>query len=270
MKVAAVLSLVFLSSTVVAFAFEAGAESDSAPSGEPIPCSGAAVQSPINVTRGSIGSLIAPFSPALRIYDMVHVNTHFHRGAEHVSAGEYDVPFPPPAHGYACAFLPPVSLLRPYNFEHCEGTRGRRVVGGTYEFHWVSSTGGIELGGGLGGAFASSPQPEIVVRAQVVIIVNDADGAPEYDRDMLNGSDFDATAVDLAKYVGSTTGAEYDGDNCSPFTITWHVDRKCSLVSARSVDAMCKGMAAVGALGDTKPHASRELVGEALTSTIVL
>ena len=48
---------------------------------------------------------------------------------------------------------------------------------------------------------------------------------------------------------------------CSPYRVSWHVDRACNMVSATTLDGMCKVMKEVmGMKKDLYPHGSRELV----------
>ncbi|CAE7516166.1 unnamed protein product, partial [Symbiodinium pilosum] len=114
--------------------------------------------------------------------NLIHVNTHFHLGAEHCNFddGEYDV-----------------------------------KVGYTYEFHWVFSTAGPKdgiLSGGLGGVFARDLNPSVVVRGQVARIVNDpSQPYPNY-----NTTWFEPIN-DAMLYIGSTTSDSFNNEMCSPF-----------------------------------------------------
>ena len=75
--------------------------------------------------------------------------------------------------------------------------------------------------------------------------------------------------VDVAKYIGSTTGTTRDNEMCSRYTpITWQVDRKCHLISASSFDKLCKDMLDMkdDMSGDVYPHGAREVVAHHLTA----
>merc|ERR1712083_189300 len=64
---------------------------------------------------------------------------------------------------------------------------------------------------------------------------------------------------ELTAYTGSIQGV------CSQFTpVTWHVDRKCHLISASSFDKMCADMMqqADDMYEDIKPHGSKKLGNE--------
>ena len=69
--------------------------------------------------------------------------------------------------------------------------------------------------------------------------------------------------VDVAKYVGSTTGTTRTNEVCSMYApITWQVDRTCHKVSAWSFDQMCKMMLdnPDDMSSDVHPHGARELI----------
>jgi hypothetical protein len=84
-------------------------------------------------------------------------------------------------------------------------------------------------------------------------------------------------AQDMAIYTGSTTGTTRDNGVCSRYTpITWQVDRRCHLISARSFDKMCADLRG-GSLDtpvrdvrlgvdDVYPHGARALVWQNLTA----
>lgn len=79
---------------------------------------------------------------------------------------------------------------------------------------------------------------------------------------LMLGMQNEATA-DIAKYTGSSTGTSHNQEICSPFLVSWHVDRACNKVSASSFDTMCKTMKNVmGMSSDLYPHGSRILVDE--------
>jgi hypothetical protein len=74
---------------------------------------------------------------------------------------------------------------------------------------------------------------------------------------------------EITAYTGSTTGTSRDNTICSAYgPITWHVDRKCHLISASSFDKMCKDMLeqADDMSDDIHPHGSREHVSDTLSA----
>ena len=244
-------------------------------------CADAEVQSPRDVTTGYVGTKdprVAMLPDGVRS-SMVQVNTHFHLGTEHRSGGQYDLPpqttsttllgrhHADPQLGHYCQAQTSLSAaqLTPYAFQHCDPAT---AVGQTYENHYVWSTGGTSIGDGLAGAFARTDNAAVLVEAQVYVIVNDP-AAPVHS-DMMHGMN-KTLATDAVKYLGSTTGTSYNnGPSCSPYSITWHVDKTCHLVSAQSFDAMCASMQSYGMEHDLSPHSSRILVASSLASTTAL
>ena len=214
--------------------------------------------------------------------NLIHVNTHFHLGAEHlnVDAGGYSVPveqaltdYTPEAvvpndirPGYFCAPVdetPPMGNLTDYDFQWCKNVK----VGYTYEFHWVYSTAGPKtevLSGGLGGVFARDLNPSVVVRGQVCRIVN----YEGQDYKMFNTT-WREPVSDSMLYIGSTTGTSYDNTECSPYEVTWHVDRECCILSAQNMDRMCHDLLTFGENmeNDVKPAPSRETVAPFISDT---
>ena len=111
------------------------------------------------------------------------------------------------------------------------------------------------------------------VQAQVFTIVND--DSEEYTcPNLFDGMIVDDTkqmGVDMAYYVGSTTGQKVSNTECSPYSpITWQVDRTCHQISAKSFDNMCQTMLNQSAdmSDDTQPHGSREMVDAAKTDIV--
>jgi len=215
---------------------------------------------------------------------LTHVNTHYHLGAEHKSSGEYDklhttsrkLLSGETEYGFYCDDVAAVSALSAaqtasYDFQYCKETE----VGKTYELHYVYSSGGKAMGDGLGGAFAVQNNPTVVVRGQVFHIVNDAAYDLPSGSNLMDGmlQSFPGTTdtlnlKDVTVYSGSTTGRSYNNaDSCSPYQITWQVDQKCRLISAKSFDAMCKKMKYEYEMSaDAHPHQSRDLVSNELSS----
>eukprot|EP00438_Fugacium_kawagutii_P032274 Skav215199 [mRNA] locus=scaffold2331:23077:23799:- [translate_table: standard] len=211
--------------------------------------------------------------------NLIHVNTHFHLGAEHCNFddAEYSLDveqaFTNPEDimpnnirpGFFCAPVeepPSRGNLDPYEFKWCENVS----VGYTYEFHWVYSSAGAKnriLTGGLGGVFARDLNPAVLVRGQVVRIVNDP--TEEY-------MQYNTTwkpVKDYMLYVGSTTSDAYNNEKCSPFEVTWWVDRQCKELSAQVLDRTCKDLLEFGEgmENDVKPASSRQIVAPFISDT---
>lgn len=251
-------------------------------------CDTAEPQAPRDLTTGAAG-LKDPKAATLNKAQaefLPQVNVHFHYGAEHKSdnykddteSKAYDASHSDkatrrlaadPRPGFMC---PTTDLtedqLKPYTFQHC---KGKVEVGKSYELHYVHSSAGYtaaELEGsnidgiadGLGGAANGRGllNPMIVVEGQVFQIVN---GAATVD-DMLHGW----KVVDHSNsvmYPGSTTGPSHDNEVCSPYAITWHVDKVCHQVSPESFDKLCKDMKDLYKMeADLYPHGSRKLLDE--------
>jgi len=242
-------------------------------------CANAEPQSPRDLSTGAEGDKIpkAIVLTESQAMSLPLVNVHFHLGAEHKSdnyaddsestAWDASSTKSGPRPGWKCGGSLSSYQLAPYSFVHCKGVE----VGKTYEVHYVHSTAGVhraELGDnadmmadGLGGAANGRGllNPMVVVQGQVFRIVN---GAPTVS-DMLHGW----TVVDHSDsvmYSGSTTGPSHDNTVCSPYVISWHVDRVCHDVAPASFDNMCKQMKDNYNLDqDLKPHGSRILVSRA-------
>merc|ERR1719499_1127658 len=96
----------------------------------------------------------------------------------------------------------------------------------------------------------------VVVEGQVYQIVQGA----AYVEDLLHGWTV-VNHTNAVMYAGSTTGPSHNNEVCSPYAITWHVDRACHKVTPESFDNLCKQMKDLYSLdGDLYPHGSRELV----------
>ena len=73
----------------------------------------------------------------------------------------------------------------------------------------------------------------------------------------------------IQAYTGSTTGTSRSNEICSRYApITWHVDRKCHEISAKSFDKMCEQMKAQldDMTSDLHPHGAREVVVNSMTA----
>ncbi|CAE7720266.1 unnamed protein product [Symbiodinium sp. CCMP2592] len=158
-----------------------------------------------------------------------------------------------------------------FSFTYCKAAQ----VGGTYEFHWVFSTGGPgklqedgsegELGitAGLGGAFTRTNNA-------ICLIVNDPslnDYVDAQNRTFLEQWQ-QPPAGSAVRYVGSTTGPSYDDEVCSPVEVNWHVDQRCCILSAQAMDNLCKDMIDAGLEADVSPKGSRRPVDRRWVSDV--
>jgi len=249
-------------------------------------CEDAEPQSPRDLTASATG-LLTPKAATLNDAQAKFLpltNVHFHLGAEHKSeeysddadSVTYDADHSDHGHrrlaesprpGFMCSTAGlTAEELAPYNFASC---KGMVEVGKSYEVHYVHSSAGYSpndfegveedlISDGLGGAANGRGMlnPMIVVEGQVFQIVH---GGEEVS-DMLHGW----TVVghsNSVMYPGSTTGQSHDNEVCSPYAITWHVDKACHKVSPESFDKLCKQMKDKYNLeADLYPHGSRKLV----------
>jgi len=235
-------------------------------------------QSPRDLTPGAAGFKI-PKVPVLNEEQsnaMPLVNVHFHLGAEHKSEAYKDDTeakmwdekhqgrrlATDPRPGFMCA---DPGEQTAYTFKYCKGVE----VGKTYEVHYVHSSAGYRsqnlqgadadsIADGLGGAANGRGllNPMITVQGQVFQITNDGGSYS----DLLHGWQT-VGHDDSVMYAGSTTGPSHNNEICSPFFISWHVDRRCHKVSPASFDNLCRQMKEVyGLESDLYPHGSRMIL----------
>lgn len=253
-------------------------------------CDDAEPQAPRDLTANAEGQM-TPKAAVLnqqQASSLPLVNVHFHLGAEHKAeaysnATDIDawnaerdgsnnrrLAASAVQPGFMCDSSDlNTTQTAPYQFQYC---KGEIAVGTTYEVHYVHSSAGYaypspgerqvaDIDGiedGLGGAANGRGllNPMIVVQGQVFQIVQ---GGETVD-DLLHGW----TVVDHSDsvmYAGSTTGPSHNNTVCSPYSITWHVDKACHRVSPESFDNLCKQMQEYYAMeSDLYPHGSRTLV----------
>ena len=178
-----------------------------------------------------------------------------------------------------------------YEWKHCKDMK----VGETYEVHWPHSAFGAcntpfqyqtpfydgvfcNLDGATADAVGSAADGDVAltstagqigVQAQVFTIVNSDAAEYQYDN-LIRGMIVDGTRGEhIQAYTGSTTGTSRSNEICSRYApITWHVDRKCHEISAKSFDKMCEQMKAQldDMTGDLHPHGAREVVANSMTA----
>lgn len=172
--------------------------------------------------------------------------------------------------------------LNSFKWKYCTNT----TVGETYEFHWPSSAFGSSTlddeGLAYQGAFpdgllcnanqdvidaiaeggAQTFANSLAVQAQIFTVIDD----DAYDMDpdeviagMVVREDRGVPGTPskmgkrLTAYTGSRTGgsfgsSKYDPNRgCDPISpVTWHVDRQCHLISAKTMDQVCGRMMDIG------------------------
>jgi len=225
------------------------------------------------------------------------VNVHWHLGAEHLSAGQFDADGKGPNNtaeedkdgeddsrrlagkarlGLRCHHYDETDskFTTEYDWQYCEGMH----VGETYEVHWPHSAMG-KCGTKwqyqtpfYDGVFCDlsklvTTHGSIGVQGQVFTIVNDEENTNDH---LFDGAWEDDTHwQDVAYYTGSTTGTSRDNTICSKYApITWQVDRTCHLISASSFDNMCKKMKMQSddMHSDLHAHGAREVVLDKLAA----
>jgi len=246
-------------------------------------CENAEPQAPRDLTSGATGDLrpkAATLNKAQAAF-LPLTNVHFHLGAEHKSeeysddtdSAAYDTAHSnsrrlatDPRPGFMCSTEGlSTAELAAYTFQYCKGDV---QVGKSYEVHYVHSSAGYNssdlpsdvdgIDDGLGGAANGRGllNPMVVVQGQVFQIVN---GGQEVD-DMLHGWTVVPPSSSVM-YPGSTTGQSHDNEICSPYSITWHVDKACHQVSPASFDKLCQQMKDTYSMeADLTPHGSRKIV----------
>ena len=256
---------------------------------------------------GGFSTTATPITTTLAEAGLCPVNVHWHLGAEHLSVGEFDTAGTGPDYdhsGHAHRRLlagdelaeEPALRCRhydasdaiyttEYDWKHCEDMK----VGETYEVHWPHSNMGAcntpfqyqtpfydgvfcNMNGSTnedGDVELTSTAAQVGVQSQVFTIVNSDADEYQYDN-LIRGMIVKGTmGQDIQAYTGSTTGTSRSNDICSPYApITWHVDRKCHKISAKSFDRMCKQMKAQldDMSSDLHPHGSRVVVSHQYTA----
>lgn len=214
-------------------------------------------------------------------------NVHYHLGAEHKStaysdgtdSAAYDAAHggrrlaSQPRPGFMCSQSGlSANQLVPHQFLYCKGDV---AVGKTYEFHYVRSSSGYDpedLGGdldaqindGLGGAANGRAllNPMVAVQAMVVQIVKTGGMSGLNVTDLIMQWAEPDSMTEKVMYAGSTTGPSHNNDDvCSPYAVSWHVDKRCHKMNADDFDMMCKKMKDIfGLENDLYPHGSRTIL----------
>jgi len=265
----------------------------------------AKVQAGSDVSVGYKGDFItngenSPYTKPFYTAGMCPVNVHWHLGSEHRSEGEFDEEGSGPTDirdaeghrtlvegavrlGLQCHYYDKKESMftEEYNWQHCVDTH----VGETYEVHWPHSVAGacgtvnqyqspfldglFCRAGNLQDFDFANLQNQIGVQAQVFTIVNNED---YYYPDLMRGMIVDSSngmGSEVTKYTGSSTGTIHNNTICSSYApITWHVDRKCHMISASAFDKMCSDMQSQrdDMSEDLHAHGSREIVDDALAA----
>jgi hypothetical protein len=255
-----------------------------------------------STNQGTSGLITEPYFKK----GLCPVNVHWHLGAEHRSAGQFDENGKGPGDDSHRKLLAGATRLggrchhydshdpkftKPYEWKHCDASM---KVGETYEVHWPHSALGAcgtvnqyqtpfydgvfcnadpTVTGAAGGqgevdlTGVTDFSHAVGVQSQTFTIVNDE---AYYYPDLMRGMIVDANhGKTVTAYSGSTTGTSRSNTVCSAYgPITWHVDRTCHLISASTFDKMCADMKAQNddMTDDLYAHGSREVVAQSLTA----
>lgn len=221
---------------------------DHAAAAEPIVCAGYGPQTPRDIDNLA-GTNPSHFSPAPDHQAMNLCNIHFHNGAEH-KAEAFAISSPVDAEGRGGGFQCGISKtltaaeLKPTGTEVCKGLHS----GDTVEVHWVYSSCDVAPGEGLGACSSETcANPDLRVETQVFTLVNDS-SALDFNK-FSNaakkvGGFYQARALPAesgtpVEFLGSTTGASYDAQQCSPLQVSWSVRPQCDKLDINSLAAWC-------------------------------
>ena len=210
------------------------------------PTAGPQAPRDIDKKRGTNTTL---FKTAPKAKNMNLCNIHYHWNAEHKSAA-YSIPVDT-NEGAAVktsthdgwAIVTPISVdpevraaadIR-HLLEHPEEAHDIGIiVGDTIEVHWVHTTcdvddAALDPVNGLGNCLtAVCGNPQLRVMTQVFEVV-------------AHGADFETMEEVMMHegkrvvYTGSTTGPSYNNDHCSPYQVTWDVNKATATIDAHAL-----------------------------------
>lgn len=209
-------------------------------------CTGFGPQTPRDIDS-PVGENPVVFSPAPDFSRMNLCDIHFHKQAEH-KAADFSLPAIGGDYGgFRCNATGELTLaeLRPVNENHCTNV----APGDTIEVHWVYTSCDVDPAPGLASCLApeSCLNPTLRVEAQVFLLVND-DSAGDFD-----GFDYagqvdgyhQARALPSAtgqpvEFLGSTTGATFNAEVCSPLQVSWSVRPQCAKLDIGTLSDWCQ------------------------------
>ncbi|MEE8522663.1 MAG: delta-class carbonic anhydrase [Thermoanaerobaculia bacterium] len=197
-------------------------------------CAAAGPQSPRDID-GAAGDNGVRFAKAPPSTEMRLCNIHFHRNAEHKSAGYPDLAGEGSHAGYVCRGVKPGAEVN--EASGCAGIS----AGDTVEVHWVFTTCDVKPGPTLASCTSSVCQnPQLRVEAKIFYLT-EGEGADFATYDADGGSQPVALpgSHGAVEYLGSTTGTSFDNQTCSPLQVTWRVRPTCGPLDKASLDAWC-------------------------------
>ncbi|MCK5876834.1 MAG: cadmium carbonic anhydrase [Candidatus Marithrix sp.] len=228
-------------------------------------CEGFGPQTPRNIDS-AVGNNNSIFTLAPASNELNLCNIHFHTNAEH-KAKDFSIYAGEGEHGhgggYQCSSSKSLTEaeLMPLDKNNCEGVK----PGDTIEVHWVHSSCDIKPGKGLSSCLSDScANPNLRVETQVFTVVNDTSALDfstmTYDGNMVNGyhqaKSIPSDTGTAVEFLGSTTGAKYTEQVCSPLQVTWSVRPKCAKIDINSLSNWCKS----NVFEEDHAHGVRKLV----------
>lgn len=229
-------------------AVEPEPQPDLKPGPDPAPpqmlCSGFGPQSPRDIGDFSGDNLMrfamAPPAAALNLCT-VHVTAQ----AEHKGPG-FSTPAGTGSGGYQCNGTRDLTIQEQIDLTAGHGALKGVYPGSTVEVQWVYTSCDVEPGPGLGACMSDScTNPTLRVESQVFLVVNDDQALNFHDfaygGHMANGLHqpraLPTGTGDPVVYRGSTTGAEFSLEQCSPAQVTWSVRPSCGKLSFASLNS---------------------------------
>lgn len=213
-------------------------------------CEGSGPQTPRDIDK-LIGKNKVLFTMAPEVKDMQLCNVHFHRFAENKSSKFSTFVQTGNSTGWACKKpLGDEISLHDSHDNACSGVES----GDTIEVHWVYTScdlkaKGIARGAGLKACTTETcANPQLRVEAEVFLLTKE--GGMDF-----TGSE-PSTPEESVLFAGSTTGPQWNNNNCSPLQVTWNVRKSCHELNIESLHNWCLN----NQFGENHGHGVRKLV----------
>ncbi len=205
-----------------------------------IPCSEAGPQAPRDIASLA-GNNKIQFDFAPPATELNLCNIHTHTNAEHKGPG-FSVFVEKEEHGgYACNGG---GNLTEAEKAPAPGAYGAVEPGDTIEVHWVYTSCEATPGHTLSACIpAGCTDPALRVESQVFLLVNDENAADfmtmNYGGTVIDGlhqaKKLPDTTGTPVEFIGSTTGHDYNDQECSPYQVTWNVRQQCEKLDINSL-----------------------------------
>ncbi len=258
-------SLTFFSAALIALALVTPVQAEN--------CQQFGPQTPRDITdKAGTNPVVFSFAPDHTKLNLCDI--HFHRNAEHKGPGFSEFAGEDTFGGFRCNESRETAkeAMEPLAENHCKHLN----TGDTIEVHWVFTSCDVEPGPGLGSCLPDRcPNPQLRVETQVFQTVNDRNARDFGDFDYAGKPDpggyhqpksLPEGTGDPVRFLGSTTGTDFDNQTCSPLTVTWSVRPECTPIDIKSVSDWCRDD---DIFDEKKAHGVRQLVTDpALLSKI--